>query len=153
MTGKVIIRPATPNDLPACAAIINDYIDDTPWLPRTISRGEIEALFNAKMLEDRYFRVAEQGGEVGGYLSMDQSAGHIHALYLAPGWRCKGAGKLLLDDAKKVGSKGLKLTVFEPNEHAKRFYEREGFGESVGERDDDTKEGFPTLMMRWEPNP
>ncbi|MEM9732205.1 MAG: GNAT family N-acetyltransferase [Pseudomonadota bacterium] len=144
-----MVRPATPQDLPAYAAIINDYIDDTLWLPRTMSCAEIASLFTPEMLGTRYFRVAEQDGTVGGYLSMNQDEGHVIGLYLSPGWRCKGAGKLLLDDAKKACPDGLKLTVFEPNEHAKYFYEREGFKESVHERDDDTDEGVPTLMMRW----
>lgn len=149
MRGELVVRPAEPHDLAVCAAIINDYIDDTQWLPRTLSREEIAALFTPDMLETRMFLVAENDANVGGYLSMDAGTGHIHGLYLSPGWRCNGAGKQLLDVAKAQHPNGLKLTVFEPNIHAKRFYEREGFTEISSERQDDTDEGVPTLMMHW----
>ena len=147
---RATIREAVIDDLPACAAIINDYIDDTEWLPRVISREEIENLFTAKLLEMRVLLIADVDGEVGGYLSMDKDNGKVSAIYLAPGFRCNGTGKSLIDAAKKRKPDGLNLTVFEPNVHAKRFYEREGFAEAPEERDENTEEGVPTLMMRWE---
>ena len=54
-----------------------------------------------------------------------------------------------MDKAKLRSPKQIKLTVFEPNEQAKRFYEREGFVELPNERQDETEEGIPTLMMCW----
>ncbi|OCW59211.1 hypothetical protein AWJ14_09125 [Hoeflea olei] len=144
-----VIRPAEAGDLAACAAIINAYIDATPWLPRTASREAIEDMFGPDLLDRRAVFVAEAGDGVAGYLSMDPEAGFIHALYLKPGHRGQGLGKALLDAAKHARPQGYELTVFEPNTEAQRFYRREGMIEVPEGRTADTEEGVPTLLMRW----
>lgn len=143
------IRPATEADLPACAAIINDYIDATAWLPRVKSRDEIAGFFNPALLESRAVLVAEaDGGDVVAYMSV--SDGWVYALYLADEFRGRGIGKALLDRAKALDPGGLELTMFEPNP-ARSFYAREGFFELSERRNDDTEEGVPVLTLRWEP--
>lgn len=142
------LRYATAADLPVCAAIINDYIDATEWLPRTMNHADVEALFVPSLLEARTLFVAEEAGVITGYLSMSND-GFVPALYLRPGGRGKGVGKMLLDAAKAAHPEGLELTVFERNTDALRFYEREGFHEDFSRRDTATEEGIPTLWMRW----
>lgn len=144
-----IVRPAAAADLPACAAIINSYIDDTEWLPRTISREDLEALFAPELLNQRTVLVAEHDGEIVGYASLDTEAGFLPALYLKPGVRGAGLGKALLDAVKSACPNGFELTVFEPNKDAMRFYIREGLIEVPDGRKSDTEEGVPTLLMRW----
>ncbi|EDQ34193.2 Sortase [Hoeflea phototrophica DFL-43] len=144
-----LIRMAELADLPTCAAIINDYIDATEWLPRTASRDAVEALFVPALLEKRRLFIAEERGEILGYLSMNPQDGFVPALYLSPAARGKGTGRLLLDAAKAAHPDSLELTVFERNTEALRFYAREGFVEDPSRRDDKTEEGIPTLWMRW----
>lgn len=144
-----LLRTAELADLPTCAAIINDYIDATEWLPRTISRDAVEALFVPSLLDQRTLFIAEEQGEILGYLSMNPQDGFVPALYLSPAARGKGTGRLLLDAAKAAHPDGLELTVFERNTEALRFYAREGFAEDPSRRDDKTDEGIPTLWMRW----
>lgn len=148
-----LVRTAELADLPFCAAIINDYIDATEWLPRTISRDAVEALFVPSLLDQRTLFIAEEQGEILGYLSMNPQDGFVPALYLHPGARGKGIGRLLLDAAKAAHPDGLELTVFERNTEALRFYAREGFVEDPSRRDDKTDEGIPTLWMRWPGEP
>jgi putative acetyltransferase len=143
------IRFATVADLPVCAAIINDYIDATEWLPRTIDHAAVEALFVPSLLEERTLLVAEEHGEIIGYLSMNLDDGFVPALYLRPSARGKGVGRMLLDAAKAAHPGGLELTVFDRNTEALRFYAREGFREDPARRDNTTEEGIPTLWMRW----
>lgn len=145
---SVTVRAAAVADLPACAAIVNDVIDETDWLPRIRTRAEIAALFDAGLLARRTVLVAEDAGRVGGYLSMSPE-GLIPALYLVPGLRGQGVGRQLLDEAKALRPAGLTLTVFEPNHAARRFYEREGFAEDPAGRDDTAQEGVPILLYRW----
>ncbi|MBO6902395.1 MAG: GNAT family N-acetyltransferase [Rhizobiaceae bacterium] len=142
-----IIRPATVADLPACAAIINDYLDQTEWLPRTKSHEEVAGIFTAELLQKRTVLVADAGGEIAAYVSV--ADGFLYAIYIAPGYRRSGLGKILLDELKRQYPAQLELTVFELNEAARRFYEREGFHEVPERRDDKTEEGVPTLFMRW----
>ena len=148
-TEGALIRPATADDLPACAAIINGYIDATDWLPRTISREEIADAFSPGLLTKRRVLVAEDGGQVVGYLTMGDD-GVVPAIYLAPQARGQGIGTALIDHAKEVSPGHIELTVFEPNRRAQRFYLREGFVPVPGGRDQDTPEGVPTLRLRWE---
>ncbi len=144
------VRRATAGDLPACAAIINDYMDAIDWLPRVIERQAIDEMYAPALLDKRIIFVAEANGGVAGYLSMDHDAGFIHAIYLRPQARGNGLGKALLDAAKEARPQGFDLTVFEPNTGALRFYRREGLVEVPEGRDDKTPEGVPTLLMRWQ---
>lgn len=145
----VRIRPANSADLSACAAIINDYIDETPWLPRTNSRQAMARMFAPELLEKRIISVAEQAGEIVGYVSTDPQAGFVHALYLRPEYCGRGLGRALLDTVKAARPQGFELTVYEPNIDAMRFYVREGLIEIPEGRKTDTEEGVPTLLMRW----
>lgn len=141
------IRPATEADLPACADIINDYIDATDWLPRVKSHTEIAGFFTRELLEKRTVLVVDAGGEIAAYVSAGD--GWLYAIYVAPEFRGAGLGKMLLDHLKELYPDQLELTVFEPNGAARRFYEREGFVEAREGRDEKTEEGVPTLLMRW----
>lgn len=144
-----VIRRANADDLPACANIINAYIDATDWLPRTASRSDIAAMFVPSLLETRSVFVADMRGRIGGYLSLNRSDRFLPAIYVDPAFRGTGMGKALLDAAKAECPAGFDLTVFEPNADAVRFYVREGLVEVPGGRDDKTEEGVPTLRMRW----
>lgn len=146
------IREAGVADLPACAAIVNDYLDEVAWLPRVKSREEIAALFTPKALANRTIFLAvadaDPGEKVEGYLSLAPE-GFVAAIYLTPAARRQGAGAALMAAAKARHPGGLELSVFEPNRAAQRFYAREGFVEVPGGRDDATEEGVPTLRLRW----
>ena len=144
-----VIRRAAADDLAACAEIINDYVDATPWLPRTVAREEIAAMFGPDLLERRTIFVAEEAGDITGYVSLNPAENFLVALYLVPAARARGTGKALMDAAKAECPGGFDLTVFEPNTDAQRFYRREGFAEVPEGRKDDTEEGVPTLLMRW----
>lgn len=146
---KTKIRAAVAADLPACAAIINDYIDATDWLPRVQPAAAIRAMFGPELLERRQVLVADQGGAVVGYLSLAPD-GVVPGFYLAPAARGRGIGQALLAAAKRLAPAGLELTVFEPNLVARRFYAAAGFHEMPGRRVEATEEGVPTLRLRWE---
>ncbi len=148
MTTDTVIRPATADDLSACAAIINDYIDATDWLPRIHSRDQLANFFAPELLDRRTVLVAEKGSAIVGYMTMS-GEGLVPALYLAPHARGYGIGVELLDHAKALAAGRVELTVFEPNIAARRFYEREGFAEVAGSRSI-ADEGIPIITLRWE---
>ncbi len=144
----ITIRKAGAADLPACARIVNDWMDETDWFPRIYSRDEIEGFFTSDLLEKRTVWLAEMNGGIAGYLSIDAD-GNIHAIYIAAAYRCTGTGKMMLDHVKSLHPEGLELDVFEESIHARRFYEREGFAEVPERRKEETEEGIPELLMRW----
>lgn len=144
-----VLRLADADDLPACAAICNDYIDETEWLPRVVTVAEIEAMFAPSILETRKMILAEMNGEIVGYMSINMPENHLVAFYLRPHVRGEGIGKAMFDRAKQLLPDGFELNVFEINRDAQRFYHREGLYELPEGRDDNTDEGIPTLRMRW----
>lgn len=150
-TDTAIVRRAEVNDLETCAAIINAYIDATPWLPRLRSRAEIASMFNHELLARRTVWVAEINRQVVGYLSLDESR-RVQALYLTPAARGHGLGKRLLDVAKRACPEGFDLNVFGPNEAAYRFYVREGLEEVSGSRTTENDEKVEQFVMRWKGN-
>ncbi len=137
------VRPAKPTDVPALAAILSDWIDETEWMPRLRPR-EADARFVADMVHGGGVDVLVLDEECAGFLQ--ETEGHISALYLAPAARGQNGGKLLLDAAKARSSR-LDLWTFVANDGARRFYRREGFREV--ERSCDNDEGLPDVRMVW----
>lgn len=140
------IVPADPSHAPACAAILNDWIDATDWMPRVHAPETAEPFIREVVFAMRRAWVAEEGGEAVGFLALDIE-GCITALYVASNARGRGVGRMLLD-AAKAEERALTLHTFAPNESARRFYAREGFVE-VGDSDGDDEEGVPDVLLRW----
>ena len=145
------IRPARVEDLPACAAVVNAFIDATPWLPRTLSHEEIAGHFPPDVLERRKILVADTGGTISGYMSLNIPENFLAALYLGPEVRGQGIGRAMLARAREMMPAGFTLTVWEPNRDAIRFYRREGLVEDPQGRVTGTDDGVPTLLYRWSP--
>jgi len=143
---EVTIRPATPADAPSCAAILNAWIDETPWMPRVLSHEDVERHYREFVLQKRKVTVAEDDAPLG-YLALDTEEGFITSFFLKAEARGAGVGKRLLDDAK-AGAEMLQLWTFVANEGARRFYEREGFAEA-DRSDGDNEEGLPDILYRW----
>ncbi len=138
------IRPGRAEDAIACADILNDWIDDRPWMPRIHSREDVRAFYRDFVFQHRQVWVA--GEPIEGFLAMDRSGGAVTALYVARAGR--GVGKALLDHAK-AGRNALELHTFQANTGARRFYAREGFSE-IRFTDGDNEEGLPDVLLRWE---
>lgn len=140
----VSIRRAVPQDAPACAAILNAWIDDRDWMPRVHTPEEVEAFYADFVFVHRMVWVV--GAPVAGFVAMDEAEDMVTALYVAvPG---QGIGKALLDHAK-AGRRGLELWTFLANEDARRFYAREGFRE-VHQTPGHNEERLPDVLLKWE---
>jgi ribosomal protein S18 acetylase RimI-like enzyme len=150
MSNTFTIRTGSIADGPAMAKIINDWIDETDWMPRIHSREAIEGFFTPDILSKRVILIGERNGAVEGYLTL-RPEGMIAAFYLAPAARGRGLANLMMTEAKHLHPDRLELGVMEPNARARRFYEAQGFIEIPEGRKTDTDEGIPELLMRWEP--
>jgi ribosomal protein S18 acetylase RimI-like enzyme len=151
MSGAFIIRRGSAADGPAMAKIINDWIDETEWMPRIHSHEAIEGFFTPEILSKRTILLGERlDGKIEGYLTL-KPEGMIAAFYLAPAARGTGLANLMMTEAKRLHPDRLELGVMEPNVRARRFYEAQGFIEISEGRKTDTDEGIPELLMRWEP--
>jgi len=136
------VRPATVDDIPAMAAVVNAWIDATPWMPRAHSAEAIEGF-----IRDAYpiRNMWVTGDPVDGYMSVDPDAARIGALYLRRTGR--GLGKKMIDTAKE-GRDFIWLTTHKPNEAAQRFYAREGFV-ATGEIRAEPPETVSEIRMEW----
>jgi len=146
VTGAGAIRVGRPADAPFCAAILNAWIDATPWMPRAHAPADIVRYHHDIVFRDQDVLVAEEAGTVTGYLALAGTM--VSALYVArPG--C-GLGHALLAAAKRARPGGLTLWTFADNLGARRFYAREGFWElrrTAGENE----EGLPDILFGWDP--
>ena len=140
------IAPAEPMHAPACAAILDAWIDECEWMPRLHSRAVIESHIRDVVFAMRRAWVALEGERPTGFLALDIE-GCITALYVAADARGRGVGRMLLDRAKRQ-ERALTLWAFEPNVAARRFYAREGFAE-VRRTGGDNEEGVPDVLMGW----
>ncbi|MGB3408774.1 MAG: GNAT family N-acetyltransferase, partial [Jannaschia sp.] len=139
------IHEATPADAPGCAAILNAWIDATPWLPRIHPADDVLRHYRDVVLPRR--RVWVAGTPVAGFLALDTEDRTVTALYLAADARCAGLGARLLTLAKTASGR-LGLWTFQANHGARRFYERHRF--TVTDRSDgDNEEGLPDLRYDW----
>lgn len=135
-------RPAAPRDAPACAAMVNDWIDRTPWHPRVHAREDVARHYRETVWTER--EVWVDGDPPRGFVAITPE-GQVTALYADP--PRAGTGSRLLDHAKGLHPR-LTLWTHRPNVAARAFYARAGFTE-IRRTDGDNEEGVPDILLAW----
>lgn len=142
------VRNATRADMAACGKILNDWIDETPWMPRIHSQEDVVRYHCDFVYENRDVLVAEsKSREVQGFAATSSDA-TLTGFYLAPEARSKGLGRCILNCIKQKNPAGLSLWTFVANTGAQNFYTREGFTE-VRRTKGDNEENLPDILFRW----
>ncbi|NUR10547.1 MAG: GNAT family N-acetyltransferase [Mesorhizobium sp.] len=90
--------------------------------------------------------VAEQDGALSGFVTIDGD-GYLDQLVVDPAHWGSDAGKLLVEEAKRLSPSGITLLVNKDNSRAIRFYERNGFAHAGD--DVNPTSGRPVLKMAW----
>lgn len=140
------LRPARDLDAGAVGAILSDFIDDTPWMPRIHTRAE-DLAHAARLIERGWVTVAEEEGRVVAFAAREGD--DLDALYVNAEAQGHGVGSALVDHLKEDAA-SLELWTFEANRGAQRFYERHGFVEmerTDGARND---EKLPDIRYLWQ---
>ncbi|MBO9402422.1 GNAT family N-acetyltransferase [Shimia sp. R9_3] len=139
------LRRAQASDGPVMGAILQGWIEDTPWMPVLHSLADTQA-FCAHLVEAEECWVAEADEQVQGFLA--RKNGWITALYLRPDARGRGLGTGLLTRAQE-GAAELQPRCFQENLAAQRFYEAAGF--RAEERTDGAgnAERLPDIRYVW----
>lgn len=123
-TAEVRIRPLGLKDLDE-VLLIEECSFRPPW-SRSTFLSELEE-------KNRHYIVAEKEGKIIGYAGLYYffEEGHITTMAVAPDWRRKGVGKLLLahliEKSIEIGLKELSLEVRESNRVAQEMYQEFGF--------------------------
>jgi ribosomal protein S18 acetylase RimI-like enzyme len=119
------VREATAADEPTVLELFIAMGWDRPWPRPEIKPG---------ILEDKLVLVAEEDGEIVGFVFGDLAAGekaHVNIAYVRPESRQQGVTKALLAEfaarARAAGSEYLTLDVDTSNEVGQRVWERLGF--------------------------
>jgi GNAT superfamily N-acetyltransferase len=139
-----LIRVASPDDVPAVVHLVEQYwsFEDIPGF----DAGRIESLLRAALFADVRARcwLAEQAGEVGGYLlavlvfSLEHGGmmAEIDEFFVIPAFRRRGIGAALLLEAENVlresGVLRLQLQLGSANARARDFYAARGYGRRPG---------------------
>jgi ribosomal protein S18 acetylase RimI-like enzyme len=147
MSITVTVRQALSQDLVACAAILNDWIDETEWMPRLHSREDVTKHYTGEVATKRQTFVAVDGSRVCGFLTM-AADGFLTALYVERRSRKLGIGHLLVERAKRENPEEITLYIFQANILAQAFYQRQGFVE-VNRTTGDNDENLPDILMEW----
>ena len=93
--------------------------------------------------------VAELGGCVAGFVTVDPRTGYLDQIVVAPEAWGSDIASLLMAEARRISPRGLDLKVNADNTRAIRFYEKQGLvdvGEAINEIS-----GAPVRLMRWRP--
>ncbi|WP_299838717.1 GNAT family N-acetyltransferase [uncultured Jannaschia sp.] len=138
-----MIRSAVPEDARACAAVLNDWIDATPWMPRVHPPDDVERHYRESVPPQQRVFVAERDDRIDGFVAVAADGETVSGLYLAPEAHGRGLGPALLDAVREGPQR---LWTLRTNEGARRFYAREGFRE-VRQTEGDNEEGLPDILF------
>ncbi len=148
-TAYVVIRPATPADLPAIGRLgaqlvrMHHEFDAERFIPATpqTERGYGGFLGTQLRQQDAIILVVERGGVVIGYsyaaiegfdyMTLRGPAGALHDIIVDAAERGHGVGQMLLDATLAAlaerGAPRVVLSTAERNESAQRLFARAGF--------------------------
>jgi putative acetyltransferase len=93
--------------------------------------------------------VAEAGGRMVGFVTVDPVSGYLDQIVVAPDEWGSQIAERLMDEARRISPAGLELKVNADNARAIRFYRKQRFvdvGETVNEIS-----GASVRVMRWRP--
>lgn len=119
------------------------------FLPTLHTDDETRGWIRDVMVPGHEVWVADVAGSVVGFAAIhDDELGH---LYVHPRSQGQGVGSALLDVVKSERREGFRLWTFQPNQGARRFYERHGLqaielGDGSG-----NEEGVPDVRYEWAP--
>lgn len=146
----MILRAATPADVPALSALGRDsfiakfaYLYRAEDLAAFLDQTHSEPAVTAEMANpERRYCLVEQDGALIGYAKLSLTCGwpdhargtraiEIKQFYTAPGLAGRGIGAALMDwalgQARAAGADEIQLSVWSGNDGAQRFYARYGF--------------------------
>jgi GNAT superfamily N-acetyltransferase len=138
---RLVVRRATEEEIPACAALYEKVLAETFTWVRPDRLPTAEDFISDAEDEDVYVALVDD--ELVGIAAFDASANFLHSLFVAR--RGHGVGKALLDHVSARANGPVSLKVQAPNLRAESFYRREGF--RVLSRGADPAPGFPWIKM------
>ncbi len=148
MSQQIAIRKARSQDMAQCAAIFNEWVDETEWMPRLHSSEEVVQYYKDEIYPNHRTLVAGTAALVTGFATLTDD-GFISQFYLRPKYRRLGIGSLLMRNAKTELGENAKLYCFQANTAALNFYDNHGFKE-INRTDGDNEEKLADVLLEWQ---
>jgi len=142
----IVVRAAKPFDALAVGAILGEFVDTTPWMPRIHTNAQ-DLAHAAALIESGVVTVVERDRSVVGFAACDGL--WLNALYMRQGERRLGLGLKLLNKCR-VSLREMRLWTFVANEGAQRFYLRHGFKEVRRTDGSCNDENLPDIEYHWQ---
>ena len=148
-TDDLVLRPASPADLPAIAEVhIRARDASYPAMPRSLHPPhEARAWVAGWDLAAYDVWVGETPDGLAGYARFDRE--WLDDLYVDPEAQGTGVGSALLDLVKAQRPSGFCLWVFEANEPARAFYRHHGLVDLERTDGSANEEREPDVRMAW----
>lgn len=117
---------------------VHSFVQENYW------RGNFEMVKEILPQAEIYVYENNNTGEICGFIGLDRD--YIEGIFVEKSMRSKGIGKQLLDYVKMIKDK-MSLKVYQKNNRAISFYQREQFTVQSEDVDSETKE--KELLMVW----
>jgi ribosomal protein S18 acetylase RimI-like enzyme len=127
---NLLLRTAALADAPAIADVyLASRTTYLAYAPLAHSNADIRVWIETKLIPGKSVTVAEDGGEVVGFVATatDGPQLWLEQLYVRPDSVGLGLGRKLLEHALAGVTQPVRLYTFQANVGARRFYERYGF--------------------------
>jgi ribosomal protein S18 acetylase RimI-like enzyme len=124
--------------------------DSEPWI--TLCRDYDASIKTLSDLSKEVY-VAVSGNQITGFIIINMQgafSGYIQTICMAPDWRAKGIGRLLIDFAEKrilQDVPNVFMCVSSFNKEAQKLYQRLGY-EKIGELKDYIVAGHSEILLR-----
>src|SRR5262245_58146239 len=144
-----MIRRAKADEAGAVAEVFTTARSEQRFIPTLHTPDEDRWFFREIAFPNQEIWVVEEEGEVVGFAALEDNV--LGYIYVHPRAQGRGIGTELLDKIKARRSGGFTLWTHQPNEGARRFYEREGlvaveFTDGAG-----NEEKVPDVRYEWKP--
>ena len=140
-----MIRKFENLDLDAVMQIWMDgNLDAHAFIPASFWEAHFETVRDMLPQAELYVHENKVPRQIDGFIGLTEN--HIEGIFVAKSARSKGIGKALLEYAKSRKPR-LDLSVYQKNERALAFYQREQFTMQSEGIDEDTNEA--ELQMLW----
>lgn len=140
-----MIRKFESRDLDAVMQIwLHGNLDAHPFIPASFWTDHFEMVRDMLPQAELYVHENEAPRQIDGFIGLTEN--HIEGIFVAKAARSKGIGKALLKYAKSRKPR-LTLGVYQKNERALAFYQREQFVVHSEGIDEDTNEA--EIQMHW----
>ena len=123
---------------------LHGNLDAHAFIPASFWRGHFEIVRDMLPQAELYVHEDKDTQQIDGFIGLTEN--HIEGIFVAESARSKGVGKSLLEYAKSR-KPYLTLSVYQKNERALAFYQREQFTVQSEGIDEDTNEA--ELQMLW----